>query len=330
MRHPFDGLNQPGVTRRGALGQMAAAAAGLLGLGAARGQQIQITTEALGEEGGPPVATTLALGEEGGKLTRALGEQGGTAAAVTTEPFGEEAGKVVSRAVPGLEDGRKPVVTERKGEDGGATTKALGEEGGGITTTAIGEAGGPLTKALGETGGPVVPVQPDTADLSVKQLEAVWADMGDKDPAKGVQACAVLYGAKKAVPFLKDHLKPANVKVPPADEKAIAKLVADLDSDEFAVREKAEADLAKLGLAAVPALEQALKEATSAEQRMRLQRLLGKAKEVPALTQARRGLEVLVALRTPPAKELLEALAKGDDKEWLTQEAKKALERASK
>jgi hypothetical protein len=39
---------------------------------------------------------------------------------------------------------------------------------------------------------------------------------------------------------------------------------------------------------------------------------------------------VLVALRLPEARDLLAALAKGDEKEWLTQEAKKALDRASK
>jgi hypothetical protein len=43
--------------------------------------------------------------------------------------------------------------------------------------------------------------------------------------------------------------------------------------------------------------------------------------------QARRGLEVLVALQTAEARELLETLARGDTKEWLTQAARQARER---
>jgi hypothetical protein len=340
MRHPFDGLNLPAVTRRGALGQMAGATAALLGLGTAlEAQQVEVTTQALGEEGGPAI-TTLAVGEEGGPTTKALGEEGAGRAAVTTEPFGEEAGKVMSRAVPGLEDGKRPAPTAKAGEAGGPTTKAVGEEGGNVLTEAVNEAGGPTTKALGEEGavtrargedgGPVVPVQPSTTDLSDKHLEAAWADMADRDAAKGVQGCAILYGAKRAVPFLKEKLAPANVSFPEVDEKQVAKLVAGLDADEFDVREKAEAELAKLGPAAVPALEKAAKEAKSAEQRTRIARLVAKSKEMPKLAQARRGLEVLVALRLPEARDLLAALAKGDEKEWLTQEAKKALDRASK
>jgi hypothetical protein len=312
MRHPFDGVNLPaddGMTRRTALGAMAAAAAGVLGLSGAASAQ---------------VATTLALGEEGA-ATKALNETGGAATPVTTEPFGEEAGKVTSLLAPGLEDGKAPAKnpTEAKGEDGGA--------GGGRLTERLGE-GGATTRALGEEGGGmgrgVVPVHPDTQELKDDQFKKIWDELADKDSAKGVQACAELYGAKKVVPFLKENLKSDKLKLPQADEKTVAKLIEDLDADAFDARESAEAELAKLGAAAAAAIEKALAKSKSAEQRMRLARLLEKSKDQPALTQARRGIEVLVALRTSEAKELLETLAKGDDKEWLTQAAKKGLERA--
>jgi hypothetical protein len=320
MRHPFDGVNpapgdeqQEGLTRRGALGQMAAAAAGLLGAATvARGQVV--TTLALGEEGGGPGTTTKALNEEG------------AAGLPTTEPFGEEAGKVLSRPAPGLEDAVKPAPTKDKGEDGGPapgvpSTLALGEE-------------GAMTRRRGEEGvgpaGPVVPVAPGTTDLTDKQFEAAWTDMADKEPVKGVQACAILYGAKGAVPFLKDRLTAKAMKLPEVDTKAVLKLINDLDSDEFLTREKASAELARLGSAAVPVLETALKTVKSNEQRMRIERLLEKAREVSALTQARRGLEVLVALRTPAAREVLENLAKGAEGDWLAQAAKSALERPAK
>lgn len=330
MRHPFDGVNLPaneGVTRRTALGAMAAAAAGVLGLGAVAEAQV-VTTLALGEEGGPVTAAA----NEGGIMTKALGEAGGTAP-VTTEPFGEEAGKVTSYFVAGLEDGGPKKPTEAKGEDGGGPLTTGLNEAGGPATGALNEGGGPMTRALGEGGGfpgrGIVPVKPDTQELKDEQFKAVWGELTEKDSAKGVQACAELYGAKKVVPFLKESLKADKLKLPQADEKTVAKLIDDLDSDSFDTREKAEAALAKLGAGAAAAVEKALKNSKSAEQTMRLARLLEKSKEQPALTQARRGIEVLVALRTPEAKELLEKLSKGDDKEWLTQAAKKGLERAN-
>jgi hypothetical protein len=307
MRHPFDG-----VTRREALGAMAAAAAGALGLAAGARAQ---------------VVTTLAVGEEGA-ATKALNEAGGNApAGITTEPFGEEAGKVTSRMTPGLEDGKAPApkATEAKGEDGGAaSTEAVGEEGGPVV--------GPITRRLGEAGRGtlrgIVPVHPDTQELKDEQFKAIWGELADKDSAKGVQACAELYGARKVVPFLKENLKADKLKLPQADEKTVAKLIADLDSDSFETREEAEAALAKLGAGAAAAIEVGLSKAKSAEQKMRLTRLLEKSKGQPELMQARRAIEVLVALRTDEAKELLEKLAKGDEKEWLTQAAKKGAQRA--
>jgi hypothetical protein len=311
MRHPFDG-----VTRREALGAMAAAAAAALVPGAAARAQVAVTTLAVGEEG----AATKALNEAGGN------------AAVTTEPFGEEAGKVTSRMTPGLEDGKaKP--TDKEGEGGGVVTQRVGEGGGTAPpTAAINEGGGATTRALREEGGiggrGIVPVHADTQELKDEQFKAIWGELSDKDAAKGVQACAELYGAKKVVPFLKENLKADKLKLPQADEKKVAKLIADLDSDSFDMREEAEAALAKLGSGAAAAIEKAIKTAKSAEQRMRLTRLLEKSKDQPELTRARRAIEVLVALRTDEAKGLLEALSKGDDKEWLTQAAKKGLERA--
>jgi hypothetical protein len=298
MRHPFDG-----VTRREALGAMAAAAAGALVPGAEARAQVTVTTLAVGEEGA---------------MTKALNEAGGNAA-ITTEPFGEEAGKVTSRMTPGLEDGKAPKPTDKEGEGGSPATTAINE--GGIATRALRETGG-------VAGRGIVPVQADTQELKDEQFKTIWGELSDKDATKGVQACAELYGAKKVVPFLKENLKADKLKLPQADEKTVAKLIADLDSDSFDVREEAEVALAKLGAGAAAAIEKAISSAKSAEQKMRLARLLEKSKDQPALTQARRAVEVLVALRTDEAKELLEALSKGDDKEWLTQAAKKGLDRA--
>lgn len=360
MRHPFDGLNQPelpagqpearaeGLSRRSALGKMVFAAAGFVAMPALVRGQIAITN-AVNEAGGAPIATTLALGEEGA-VTTAVGEAGVAQAGVTTEPFGEEAGRVTSRAVAGLEDGVAAPVTQAVREAGGPLTRALNEEGrfttqavgeegaitnalnenGGATTKAVGEeGGGPATTAKGEEGlgGQIVIVKPLALDLKDKQLETTFTDLASKEQPKAVQACAVIYGSKQAVTFLKDNVK---VKFAQADDQKIAQMINDLDADAFAAREKAEKDLANLGPAVVPAIQAALQNAKSAEMRMRLQRLIDNSKELPVMLQANRALEVLIALKTPEAKAVIEELAKGNEKEWLTQEAKKALVRAGK
>jgi hypothetical protein len=94
MRHPFAGViasedksadRQPepvNTSRRGFFG-LVAGTLGAVGLFAlASSAEAQVTTLALGEEGGRrPGVTTRALGEEGGRrpgaTTRALGEEGG-------------------------------------------------------------------------------------------------------------------------------------------------------------------------------------------------------------------------------------------------------------
>lgn len=104
------------------------------------GVRDQVTTTALGEEGGDvdqksewdrimekfrkgqeSQMTTMALGEEGGKLetTKAMGEEGGENHA-TTMALNEEGGSQLTTMALGEEGG-----------DDGATTKAIGEEGGG-------------------------------------------------------------------------------------------------------------------------------------------------------------------------------------------------------
>jgi len=268
MRHPFDGVNAsaatdgPGMTRRAVLGYMAAGAAGVLGLATATPGQI----------------TTAPGGEEGGPVTAARLEAGGTASVPTTEPFGEEAGHVVSRALPGLEDGSRSdaVRTDALGEGGAtpvATTLALGEEGGRrMTSRGFGEEGG-LTKRRGEDAGytmsaPIVPVAADSTDLEERQLELAWEGLGDKDAAHGVQSCAVLFGDKKAVPFLKKKLTAESLTVGEIEDRVISRLIDDLDSDEFTVRERASAELGKVATMILPRLEKALKEASGSDKRL--------------------------------------------------------------
>lgn len=112
--------------------------------------------------------------------------------------------------------------------------------------------------------------------------------------------------------------------------EVIAARILDLDSDEFTTREKALAELEKVGAAALPALRKRLADKPSLEQRRRIELLLKKppgAIETAGCRQALHGLEVLEAAATPQARRLLEMLAEGDSAVYIRREAKAALQR---
>jgi hypothetical protein len=90
----------------------------------------------------------------------------------------------------------------------------------------------------------------------------------------------------------------------------VALLVADLDSDQFSVRERASAELERLGESAKPALRRALTGAVSAEVRRRLKIVLDRL-EVWSGERLRteRALEALERIGTTEAQAVLAKLA---------------------
>jgi WD40 repeat protein len=115
-----------------------------------------------------------------------------------------------------------------------------------------------------------------------------------------------------------------------AEEKRVAQLINDLDNDEFATREKASAELARLGNAAKAALEQAVAQTTSPEVRRRANTILAKLQDEylsPDQRVAFRAVEVLEHVATPEARRLLEKLSEGPAGTLLASEAKAALKR---
>ncbi len=102
--------------------------------------------------------------------------------------------------------------------------------------------------------------------------DKLWTDLTAADEATVVRALLTLgQNPRDTVAFLKDHLIPVK-----ADSQRVAKLVANLDSDQFAVREQAAADLEYLGKYIRADLEKALAQAASAEAMQRIQQLLDK------------------------------------------------------
>ncbi len=154
-----------------------------------------------------------------------------------------------------------------------------------------------------------------------KAPAGIWKDLGADDPK--VAYAAVCQGAAAgdvAVARLRLDLRPAVV----FDAGRIAALVRQLDSDKFALREKASQALADLGPAAETPLREALAKAGSLEIRRRLGRVL----EGQEAEHRRQGnaVEVLEMIGTPAARRLLLDLAKGAGGARLTREARVALD----
>jgi roadblock/LC7 domain-containing protein len=170
--------------------------------------------------------------------------------------------------------------------------------------------------------------QPDSAALRRSELESLWADLASTSAAKAHRAASALLAAPgQSGAFLKEMMRPESS---PADDKELSRLVGDLDADDFAVRDKATRELAKLGRIAEPALRQRLKDEPTLEARRRLERLLKDLDDEVLPDETLRGLRavaVLEHLATTEAHEVLEGLTKGVPAGRLTQDAKAALQR---
>lgn len=169
--------------------------------------------------------------------------------------------------------------------------------------------------------------QAKETSLSPKELDAFWDDLASSDAEKAFRAVwGLIDASKQTVPLLSERLLPAT----PPDDNLIARWIADLNSDEFKVREQARQSLEKLEDRAEPALRAAVAKSPSLEVRRCVQQLLEKFERFPPSPkqlQALRAIEVLEHLATLETRRLLTSLAKGATDARLTQEAKATLER---
>jgi hypothetical protein len=169
--------------------------------------------------------------------------------------------------------------------------------------------------------------QPDR--ITPEKLETLWRDLGGPDAERADQAIGALVALPgQSVPFLDRKL----VLAPIADPKRLAPLLRDLDSDDFAVRQRATTDLQNLGEQAAPALNKALEQSPSIETRLRIEKLLAILRPRPPLAasellQSLRAVEVLERIDNPEARTLLKRLAAGAPDSRCTQDALNALTR---
>ncbi|HEV3262329.1 MAG TPA: hypothetical protein VG013_36090 [Gemmataceae bacterium] len=168
------------------------------------------------------------------------------------------------------------------------------------------------------------------APLSREELASLWADLAGADAPAAYRAMWALVAApRQAVPFLEKHLRP----VSHVDSRRLGELVRDLDSDRFAVRQKAQEELDRLGKPAEAALRKVLAGQSSLELRRRVQQLL-KQLEWPVASPERlreiRAVEALEQIGTPGVRRVLAKLAHGAPAAPLTREAQAAIERLAR
>jgi RNA polymerase sigma factor (sigma-70 family) len=168
-----------------------------------------------------------------------------------------------------------------------------------------------------------------TGRPSSSTLDALWADLAGDDAASAYRAVQALAAApKQSVPLIRKHL-PRSPPPAAGARDQFARVLENLDSDDFATRQKAEQKLEKLGLAAETLARAALDGRPALEVRRRLERFLRalESKEKTSWTRALRALEALEHAAGPEAHRLLTDLADGASGARLTREAKASLGR---
>jgi hypothetical protein len=165
--------------------------------------------------------------------------------------------------------------------------------------------------------------------LEARELESLWANLADTDAAVAYQSMGKLrLSSSEVVAFVQGRLQPAAAD--PAMQKRVSELIARLGDEEFAVREKASAELANLGRSAEGALRKHLEDNPDPEIRKRAQGLAAKLQgplQSPEALRAVRAVEILEEIGTPEARQFLSKLSQGAAEERLTLEARESVKR---
>jgi hypothetical protein len=183
------------------------------------------------------------------------------------------------------------------------------------------------TVIVWDVRGQIAPNRAHKGALDAKEMSSLWTDLASADAGKAYNAIKTFLNSPvQAVPFLRGKLRPAT----PGDPKRIAQLFADLDNDQFMVREKATQALPELGDQAESALRAALAGKPLPEVRRRAEGALRQLANSPGLLRPLRAVETLEDIGTSEACQVLAALAEGAPEARLTQEAKGSLDRLAR
>jgi hypothetical protein len=160
---------------------------------------------------------------------------------------------------------------------------------------------------------------------SVEELDAWWLALGNTaaDACPAIEQ--MLEAPEQSVALLKERARPIRL----SDPDTVNKLVAQLDSENFADRQQAQQTLEKMGEGAEPFLLKVLEgTALNLEARRRVQDVVKKCSKMSSTSrQNYRAVMVLEWIGSPAARDLLRHLADGAPKARLTLEAQAALKR---
>jgi WD40 repeat protein len=160
-----------------------------------------------------------------------------------------------------------------------------------------------------------------------RKLAASWKDLSNEGEAHGYRAMWELVAAgDKAADFLRGKLKPATMPSP----ARLARLVRDLDSDDFSTRERAAEELTDYPSDSLKEIGTALSKAKSAEAKQRARRILSQLRRgipPPERLAALRAIQALERIGTAAAERVLATLATGAAAAVQTQDAKAAFAR---
>jgi hypothetical protein len=165
--------------------------------------------------------------------------------------------------------------------------------------------------------------------LPVLGADEMWAALGTSDPKKAEQVTAYLVARPGlALRLLRQRLKP----VDRVDGDRLRRLIADLDDDRFAIRERASQELERLGDPVEGAFRQALAGQPSAEVRRRIDLLLERLRTLrlyppPERLRLSRAIDILEQIGSSESQAILTGLAQGAPEAELTVQAKSALGR---
>jgi RNA polymerase sigma factor (sigma-70 family) len=173
-----------------------------------------------------------------------------------------------------------------------------------------------------------VPLAEAPKELTEKGVEQLWNDLAGDDVARVALAMRTLAAVpERFVPLFRKQRRPLPA-VPEA--RRPDKLIADLESEDFVTRQKAEGELAELGEQVKGRLEKVLEGRPALELRRCVQRLLDWVDETnlqPARLRELRAVRVLEYADTAESRKMLKTLAEGVPGTMLTEEAEAALAR---
>lgn len=140
--------------------------------------------------------------------------------------------------------------------------------------------------------------------LSKEDKDKLWQQLASDDAVKAFQAvCDLIARPEEAVALLQDRWQ----RVPRATAQQMQKWIEDLDSNQFSVRQKAQAELERYLAGHEMLLTKALDKTNTLELRRRLEGILNRLH--PERLRRTRMLEVLERIGTGPARQFLQTLA---------------------